>query len=84
MPSVPRIRMPKKYMPPTVVVSAASPTDEFAPIMNISQPVMGDDARFHDAPLAGGVIYADNAPERTGQDLGEVPLRTGKSTLYGI
>ncbi|KAH7152345.1 hypothetical protein B0J13DRAFT_548166 [Dactylonectria estremocensis] len=34
MPSVPRIRVPKKYTPPTVIISDATPTDEHAPIMN--------------------------------------------------
>ncbi|KAH7166086.1 hypothetical protein EDB81DRAFT_781287 [Dactylonectria macrodidyma] len=34
MPSVPRIRVPKKYTPPIVIISDATPTDEHAPIMN--------------------------------------------------
>ncbi|KAF7549049.1 hypothetical protein G7Z17_g6668 [Cylindrodendrum hubeiense] len=84
MPSVPRIRVPKKYTPPTVVISGATPTDEHAPIMNISPPVMVDDMRFQDTPHASDASYAEYAPERAGQDVGDVPLKSGKSTLYGF
>ncbi|KAK7421818.1 hypothetical protein QQX98_002034 [Neonectria punicea] len=78
MPLLSKVRMPKKYTPPTLAQSGATP-----PIITISQPVMSSDERFQDTPLAGGVVYANHAPERGQRDLGESPMKSGKSALYG-
>ncbi|CAM1508346.1 Fc.00g051940.m01.CDS01 [Cosmosporella sp. VM-42] len=89
LPSLSKLRMPKKYTPPTVVVEHATPVDEPTSRwqeLKISQPVMSSEQRFNDRPLAGGVVYADRAPDRTGQDnrdYNDQPIRSGKSTLYG-
>ncbi|KAI6782979.1 uncharacterized protein J7T54_002140 [Emericellopsis cladophorae] len=80
LPSLRRLRGAKQYTPPTVedVTRDAS--------MSISQPVMRSGSRFKDKPLQGGSVYATdgrvpNSDAANGYV--EVPMRSGKSTLYG-
>ncbi|KID82638.1 hypothetical protein MGU_10050 [Metarhizium guizhouense ARSEF 977] len=57
--------------------------------MQISGPVRRQDTRFYDQPIGSRVIYtAEPAPNIRPQEIYydgylEVPLRSGKSTLYG-
>ncbi|KAF7561285.1 hypothetical protein G7046_g2841 [Stylonectria norvegica] len=89
LPFGPKLRIPKQYTPPSVTIQGPTPVDENrGREMQISDPVMTNDPRFQDKPLAGGVVYAKqrpasqlahNKPEYT-----EVPMRSGKSSLYGF
>lgn len=58
--------------------------------MQISGPIKREDTRFHDRPLGERVVYATERPpspprpqEVYYDGYVEVPLRSGKSTLYG-
>lgn len=79
LPSIRKMRRPKQYAPPKV---DAEPSD-----IQISQPVMNFEARFQDRPLQGGPVYSteaqplENRPDEHGYN--EIPMRSGKSTLYG-
>ncbi|KAK2004486.1 hypothetical protein LX36DRAFT_564291 [Colletotrichum falcatum] len=87
MPSVPRLRIPKKYSPPQIIVSGASPIAGQGEIgMSISEPMSLREARFKDRPLAGGPVVSNVAPIRdiNPADLErDIPIGSGKSTLYG-
>ncbi|KZL71354.1 exo-alpha-sialidase neuraminidase [Colletotrichum tofieldiae] len=88
LPSVPRIRVPKQYSPPQIVVEGATPVaDRGEPgEMQISQPLTYHGERFQDRPLAGRPVISYVAPVR---DIdphdyeSDMPIRSGKSTLYG-
>lgn len=81
MPSIRKMRRPKQYNPPQV--DAAGEQGE----MQISQPVMSYEARFQDRPLQGGTVYSTEGKPLEQRDDGrvyeEIPMRSGKSTLYG-
>jgi hypothetical protein len=88
LPSVPRIKVPKKYSPPKITIQDATPivdNEDFRK-MNITGPLTTLDRRFQDRPLGGGVIYATEAPSR--EDVykdynADIPIVSGKSFLYG-
>jgi hypothetical protein len=100
LPSVPRIRVPKKYTPPTLqprestpqtaTEAAAGPSASVATgPMHISGPVMvSSGSRFQDKPLQGEVVYATRRPESQLDirkgDYKEVAIHSGKSMLYGM
>ncbi|KAI8286787.1 hypothetical protein K4K60_013165 [Colletotrichum sp. SAR11_57] len=87
LPSVPRIRVPKKYSPPQITVQDATPVADKGETgeMHISQPIAYHEERFQDRPLAGRPVISHVAPAREDpQDYeGDMPIRSGKSTLYG-
>ncbi|EFQ27949.1 hypothetical protein CGRA01v4_03403 [Colletotrichum graminicola] len=88
LPSVPRIRVPKQYSPPQIVVEGATPVDDRGETgaMHISEPLTHHGERFQDRPLAGRPIISYVAPVRDidPQDYeSDIPIRSGKSTLYG-
>lgn len=93
LPSVRRVRGPKKYSPPLVARSETPASleqdPERAPAgINISQPVMGNDIRFQDMPLQGGQVLAREgvpvAKRPAGREQWDgVPMKSGKSALYG-
>ncbi|KAG9255379.1 uncharacterized protein F5Z01DRAFT_51219 [Emericellopsis atlantica] len=80
LPSVRRIARPKQYSPPQV----EGTSDE----MTISEPVMRTEtSRFHDRPLQGGTVLATEGKPHAREDNNkyeEVPMRSGKSMLYGF
>ncbi|KAK1983465.1 hypothetical protein LZ30DRAFT_780567 [Colletotrichum cereale] len=88
LPSVPRIRVPKQYSPPQIVVKGATPVaDRGEPgEMQISQPLTYHGERFQDRQLAGRPVISYVVPVR---DIdphdyeSDMPIRSGKSTLYG-
>jgi hypothetical protein len=83
---MPRVKVPKKYTPPTIVVDTASPDGSR---MHISEPIHShDEDRFHDRPLGGGHVVVSTEGQDPRRDIdpraqGDVPINTGKSTLYG-
>ncbi|KAH7318581.1 hypothetical protein B0I35DRAFT_479072 [Stachybotrys elegans] len=95
LPSLGKLRLPKKYSPPTMAsskpssVSSSGNGTQAVPEIKISQPVMSGEQRFQDRPLAGGSVFATDAtiaqanqqvsPERV-----DYPVRSGQSTLYGM
>jgi hypothetical protein len=95
LPAVSKLRMPKKYSPPMVVehndeaYATEKPRQQQQQQhqLHISQPVVPATARFQDAPLAGGVVYAKDARvvEQTLQvhSYNEAPMKSGRSLLYG-
>ncbi|KAJ0355581.1 hypothetical protein KNSL1_000708 [Colletotrichum chrysophilum] len=87
LPSVPRIRVPKKYSPPQITVQDATPVAERGETSNmqISQPLTTHEDRFQDRPLAGRTVISHVAPAREDPQEyeGDMPIRSGKSTLYG-
>ncbi|KAM0332964.1 hypothetical protein ACHAQA_001620 [Verticillium albo-atrum] len=88
MPSIPRIRMPKKYSPPTINVEGATPIegDRRGDEMQISEPISLHEKRFTDKPLGGPVVLADVAPKRDIDPRvyeSDRPINSGKSTLFG-
>ncbi|WYZ38823.1 hypothetical protein EsH8_III_000737 [Colletotrichum jinshuiense] len=84
LPSVPRIRVPKQYSPPQIVVEGATPVADRGE-MKISQPLAFHEERFRDRPLAGRAVISHVAPVREDPTdyEGDMPIRSGKSTLYG-
>ncbi|UNI18958.1 hypothetical protein JDV02_005187 [Purpureocillium takamizusanense] len=93
LPSLPKLRIPKLRK-----TSGVKAPETFTPgglhrghEMHISQPVRQDEQRFHDRPLGGPAVTATQRPDIVQQDIiyyeggdyREVPLRSGKSTLYG-
>jgi hypothetical protein len=75
LPSISRVRSPKKYSPPMVNRSATPASMDPDRIVDdpidrpgtshgvhISQPVMANEGRFHDRPLQGGQILSKNGP----------------------
>ncbi|KAF9881199.1 hypothetical protein CkaCkLH20_01349 [Colletotrichum karsti] len=88
LPSVPRIRVPKKYSPPQIKVQGATPIADQGETenMQISQPLTFHQERFADRPLAGrAAVISHVAPAREDPQEyeGDMPIRSGKSTLYG-
>ncbi|KAF6819779.1 exo-alpha-sialidase neuraminidase [Colletotrichum sojae] len=87
IPSLSRMRVPKKYSPPQITVQEATPVADRGETSNlqISQPLAFHHERFQDKPLAGGAVMSNAAPARENpQDYeGDMPIRSGKSTLYG-
>ncbi|KAK1972817.1 hypothetical protein LY78DRAFT_623373 [Colletotrichum sublineola] len=88
LPSVPRIRVPKQYSPPQIIVEGATPVAEQGETvgMQISEPLTYHGERFHDRPLAGRAIVSEAAVVRQVDPQeyeGDMPIRSGKSTLYG-
>ncbi|GJC93653.1 exo-alpha-sialidase neuraminidase [Colletotrichum higginsianum] len=89
LPSVPRIRVPKQYPPPQIIVEGATPVagrGEAGGDMHISQPLTFHGQRFQDRPLAGHAIISQVAVAREVDPReyeGDMPIRSGKSTLYG-
>lgn len=81
LPCMPKLRIPK------IFINREGPRDVRQ--MQISPPLMTHDPRFHDIPMSGPVAMSrDRAPpplvNAARQDgYIEVPLRSGKSTLYG-
>jgi hypothetical protein len=56
--------------------------------MHISQPVMANEGRFQDRPLQGGQVLSTEAPAAVDRHVrnaewNEVPMKSGKSALYG-
>jgi hypothetical protein len=86
LPSIPRIRLPKKYSPPKIVVENASPTaEEHERPMQISMPLTTVDQRFKDRPLNGPPVMASRVPQRPA-DYNRHPVDTpgsGGSYMYG-
>ncbi|GKT49166.1 uncharacterized protein ColSpa_09347 [Colletotrichum spaethianum] len=88
LPSVPRIRVPKQYSPPQIVVEGATPVADRGETkeMQISEPLTYHGERFHDRPLPGRAIISQVAVVRDVDPReyeGDMPIRSGKSTLYG-
>jgi hypothetical protein len=87
LPSVPRIRVPKKYNPPKIVVEGATPVDENRDLrkMKITPPLAfrEHDERFKDQTLQGGPVMATKAPNVDYSQVGDIPIVSGKSDLYG-
>lgn len=87
LPSIPKLRLPRKYAPPKLFGALRSPVGSKME-MQISRPIMHHDPRFEDRPLPGGPVYATEHEvmiQRQGRPMGydEVSLRSGKSELYG-
>lgn len=89
MPSFSKFR-PKKTNKPRIslpISTSVAAQQEYE--MQISGPVNRQDTRFHDHPIGERVIYAtERPPSPRPQEVYydgyvEVPLRSGKSTLYG-
>ncbi|TEA17954.1 hypothetical protein C8034_v011622 [Colletotrichum sidae] len=88
LPSVPRIRVPKKYPPPRITVQGATPVADRGEggDMYISEPLAFHEERFRDRPPAGRTAVVSHvAPPREDpvEYESEMPIRSGKSTLYG-
>ncbi|KAL0943975.1 uncharacterized protein CTRU02_201862 [Colletotrichum truncatum] len=87
MPSVRKLRIPKKYSPPQITVQDATPVADKGETsqMQISQPMAIYEERFQDRPLAGRAVISHVAPAREDprEYEGDMPIRSGKSTLYG-
>ncbi|KND93539.1 hypothetical protein TOPH_01708 [Tolypocladium ophioglossoides CBS 100239] len=92
LPSLHKLRIPKKYKPAKASLETMT-TDRVhrGHEMDISGPVMGQDARFHERPMGEPAAMAGERPSSPRQhdviyyndEYIEVPLRSGKSTLYG-
>ncbi|OHE96356.1 hypothetical protein CORC01_08279 [Colletotrichum orchidophilum] len=88
LPSVPRIRVPKQYSPPSITVQDATPIADRGETseMQISHPLAFHEERFRDLPLAGrSAIITHEVPVRVEPEEyeGDMPIRSGKSVLYG-
>lgn len=90
LPSLSKLRIPKKEKPPRVSIQSATPIDgQQSYEMQISQPMNREDVRFHDRPIGERVVLATERPPSPREQevyydgYVEVPLRSGKSTLYG-
>lgn len=90
LPSFGKLRLPKKYSPPSVVPPEGRTSNESqGQNMSVSHPVLRDEPRFHDRPLGSGPVYAVDASrieanKDISPDRANVPLRSGQSALYGI
>lgn len=89
--SLPRLRGHKKPPPPKLELHPTNSQNHPMKMyeMQISDPVMSTEARFLDRPIGGPVIIATHrvptpVETRKYEEYTEVPLRSGKSTLYGI
>ncbi|KAK2606182.1 hypothetical protein QQS21_003352 [Conoideocrella luteorostrata] len=87
MPQTPKLRLPKMYNPAKLFTGRGSSKNDRE--LQISPPLMTHDPRFHDIPMAGPVVVSRERPpplapvNRGGDAYVEVPLRSGKSALYG-
>ncbi|KAK3195908.1 hypothetical protein K4F52_000775 [Lecanicillium sp. MT-2017a] len=91
--SLPKIRVPKKRSSPQFVLQPPSSDDQgHQGDKNISRPVLAsEEPRFRDGPLGGRaapvIAHYPRPPtpeEGKYDEYKEVPLRSGKSALYGI
>ncbi|KAK9770421.1 putative LPXTG-domain-containing protein [Seiridium cardinale] len=98
LPSVPRIRIPKKYSPPKIQIEGATPVAEQGEVLpiglEISNPVIEHDRRFVENPFGAGrranqppgppqVVEQKAVDRRPRAFIEEVPIHTGKSSMYG-
>ncbi|GJN85945.1 hypothetical protein PLIIFM63780_009521 [Purpureocillium lilacinum] len=90
--SLPKLRVPKRHSPPKASGETLTPGGVHrGHEMHISRPVSDEDPRFLDRPIGGPVVTARERPPHLlpPESIGradpymEVPLRSGKSTLYG-
>lgn len=87
IPHLPKIRLPRMYNPVRIFTGGKSSKNTRE--MEISPPLMTHDPRFHDIPMSGPVVMARERQPPPMLNIGrndgyvEVPLRSGKSTLYG-
>lgn len=91
LPSLPKIRIPKRYTPPKLALQPATPADDPGERqLRISPPLLNPDPRFDDRPLGAGIVVLDRNRPPTPKNSNkyeaytEVPLRSGKSALYGM
>ncbi|OTA90249.1 hypothetical protein M434DRAFT_398126 [Hypoxylon sp. CO27-5] len=97
LPTVPRIRIPKKYSPPQIYVQGATPVDAAAKSsgdMQISEPLTIHERRFQDRSRYG-IPHGTQAPLRSDTDIIEqqipqpprfkedLDIKTGDSSFYG-
>lgn len=94
VPTVPRVRVPKKYTPPHIAVQEATPIEQ--PDRNISLPFSLREERFkRDGGEEGYIDHVDRARNKSlmldrrtfrgrDGDYQELPIGSGKSMLYGI
>ncbi|KAI0130041.1 hypothetical protein BJ170DRAFT_297861 [Xylariales sp. AK1849] len=97
LPSVPRIRIPKKYPPPKIQVEEPTPIADKGEVpigIEISNPVIQHDRRFVENPFntrqgaspqpqPQHVVEQRVVDRRTKAIMEEVTLHTGKSSMYG-
>ena len=96
VPSVPRVRVPKKYIPPSIAIPAEDSAEErrrpgykkITQPLNLSQEHGASEQRFVDRPLQGRPMQApaapDYGPEWNDERRFEKPMNTGRSDiLYG-
>lgn len=97
LPSVPRIRIPKKYSPPKIQIEGATPVAEQGEVLpiglQISNPVIEHDKRFVEDPFearrranqqqAQDIIEQKVVDRRPRHFIEEVSIQTGKSSMYG-
>lgn len=98
LPSVSRMRIPKKYAPPKIRIEDATPIVEQGEILpfglEISNPVVDHGKRFVDDPYearrrrnqspdAHKVVEQNVRDRRPRLFIEEIPIQTGKSSMYG-
>lgn len=98
LPSVPRIRIPKKYTPPQIHVQEATPVVEQGEVLpigiEISRPIVEHNKRFVDSSFQGRRDIEHSQPppkiiEQTVLDrrpnffVQDLAMQTGKTTMYG-
>lgn len=89
--SLPRLYIPKKAPPPSLVLQplASRPRDAADHQLHITPPLLSD-PRFIDRPLGAGVVVLERNRPPTPRNsekyaaYTEVPLASGKSILYGM
>lgn len=98
LPSVPRIRVPKKYAPPKIQIEGATPVADQGEILpfelEISNPVIEHDKRFVDDPFEARrkanqpvatqrIMEQEVVDRRPRRFIEETTIQTGKSSMYG-
>jgi hypothetical protein len=84
LPIVPKVKGPRKYSPPKIVVESATPIeDNEERRMRITAPITLHEKRFQDRPLAGGVVYSTEEVVFNHDYDRDIAIGSGKSTLYG-
>lgn len=89
--SLPKLYIPKKAPPPSLVLQplATRPGDAADHQLHITPPLLSD-PRFVDRPLGAGVVVLERNRPHTPNDsekyaaYKDVPLASGKSILYGM
>lgn len=89
--SLPKLYIPKKAPPPSLVLQplATRPRDAADHQLHITPPLLSD-PRFIDRPLGAGVVVLERNRPATPNDsekyaaYKDVPLASGKSILYGM